>query len=104
MNSNQQTMIRILAGDTGCEVRSSAANTRKVYRAGYIKFAADHEFNPAFPITFEALADFIATTAEQTSTETAKSYVGHLHSHHIDHGYNADVFSDDRIKWSQPHL
>ena len=77
------------------------SDTRKVYRAGqttYIKFAAHHGFAPAFPVTFEALAHFIATIAKQMSTETKKVYVSHLHSLHIDHGYNTDVFSDERIK------
>src|SRR5437667_7525507 len=51
-----------------------------------------------FPVQFQALAQFIATTAEETSTETAKMYIGHLCSHHIDQGYNTNIFDDERIK------
>jgi hypothetical protein len=46
----------------------------------------------------EALAEFIATTAEEALTETAKKYLGHLRSYYIDYGYNTDIFNDERIK------
>jgi len=77
-----------------------AANTRQVYRAGqatYARFASNQGFKP-FPVQFEALAQFIAASAEETSTETTKSYISHLRSYHIDNGYSTNVFNDERIK------
>src|SRR5579859_677457 len=52
----------------------------------------------AFPAQFEALAGFIVQTAEETSAETAQSYVGHLRSYHVDCGLSTAIFSDERIK------
>jgi len=77
-----------------------ASSTRKSYsigQASYVRFVKKHGFH-TFPVTFEALAEFIAETAEQTSVETAKAYVSHLRSLHIDHGHNTDIFNDKRIK------
>jgi len=77
-----------------------AASTRRVYGAGqatYARFASSQGFKP-FPVQFEALAQFIAASAEETSTETTKSYISHLRSYHIDKGYATDVFNDERIK------
>src|SRR5579859_6854943 len=77
-----------------------AANTRRVYRAGqatYARFASSQGFKP-FPVQFETLAQFIATSTEETSAETTKSYISHLRSYHIDKGYTTDIFNDERIK------
>ena len=65
-----------------------AANTRQVYRAGqatYARFASSQGFK-LFSIQFEALAQIIATSAEETLTETTKSYISHLRNYHIDKG------------------
>ena len=67
-----------------------AANTRQVYRvcqATFAKFAVTNGFVPAFPVQFKA--QFIATTAEETSSDT---YVAHLRSYHIDLGYPTAIF------------
>src|SRR5436190_3123996 len=77
-----------------------AANTRQVYTAGqttYARFASSQGFKP-FPVQFEALAEFIAASAEETLMKTTKSYISHLRSYHIDKGYSTDVFNDERIK------
>src|SRR5579859_1363887 len=77
-----------------------AANTRRVYRAGqttYARFASSQGFKP-FPVQFETLVQFIATSTEETSAETTKSYVSHLRSYQIDNGYGTDIFNDERIK------
>src|SRR5579859_1924242 len=66
-------------------------------QASYARFANSQGFKP-FPIQFEALAQFIAASAEETSMETTKSYIGHLRSYQINKGYAADVFNDEGIK------
>src|SRR5436190_6110209 len=78
-----------------------APNTRKVYSVGqttYARFATQHGFNPAFPVQFEALTQFVAATIEEASTETAKKYLSHLRSYHVDCGYSTNIFNDERLK------
>jgi hypothetical protein len=77
------------------------ANTRQVYHIGqaaFIKFTISNGFHPTFPVQFEALALFIAMTAEKTSPDTMQAYVTHLRSYHIDLGYPTTIFNDEHIK------
>ncbi len=63
-----------------------AANTREdcpVGQATFAKFAVTNGFVPAFPVQYKALAQFTATTTEETSSNTAQAYVAHLRSYHI---------------------
>ena len=74
-----------------------APNTHKVYQIGqatFERFAVSHGFSPPFPVQFQVLAQFIAATAEETSVETAKSYIAHIKSHHIDQGYSTEIFNE----------
>src|SRR5579859_4221235 len=78
-----------------------APNTRHTYRVSestFERFASSHGFYPTFPVQFEALAQFIALTAAETSTQTARSYVTRLRSYHVDHGYSTELFNDERIQ------
>jgi len=76
----------------GMDSLPTLAKSTEPAKQCYARFASSQGFK-LFPIQFEALAQFIADSAEEMSTETTKSYISHLRSYHIDKGYTTDVFN-----------
>jgi hypothetical protein len=60
----------------------------------YEQFAWLHRYNP-LPVTFNSLSYWISEAVEYTKTETVRSYLTGLRSHHVDRGLPTTVFKDE---------
>ena len=73
--------------------------TNCVGQTTFAEFTAQNGIIPTFPVQFNALSQFIVTTAEESSVSTVKSYLNHLWSYHIDYNYSTAAFVDEQIQW-----